>query len=610
MLLHSTAHRQRIVAIDARARAAGIRVGTFLPQARAICPTLRALEHHPEDDRRSLLAVARWLLRYTPIVSLGPTPTSINAHTPARSTHDSPRDQPDVRHRTYAQGEQLRFEGVRAHPRQQIRVRAVGQSHTGRSRASSRSNAARSGDSSKPLRASHAMHASDMHDAIYLDLAGTERLFGPIESTAHHIAAALDRWGISAQLAVAHTPAAAWAMSHAPALPHRSSRSSTSTPNAIAPVLMDVDPHRIPLHGLGLPDEVVATLRHLGLRSLAELQRVPRAALPDRFGSIILLRLDQIEGRIHEPLPTIEVLKPISLRERWDSAVDGIEPLHPLFEQLVDRACALLTRRGHAARRVVVTLRRYRQAEITLDLPFSIPTRDPHAILRLLRLAIDREMLPIKRRASVGIEGFVGIDLLVPETTPHRQDQPDLPGANEGYRHDPLAVHRLAEGLRARLGSEAIRAIVPHESHLPERSWREVDVVDADAIIETNAKMPNITRSSTKAIHQQAQNLRAKHDRIESAGLAEWFMTMFDPREIRVIVSPSHDRDGRPVQVGIGGQVQRVVACRGPHRIAGEWWRGHDKTRDYFDIELEDHRRLLVFRVCDNARWFVQGENG
>jgi protein ImuB len=373
---------------------------------------------------------------------------------------------------------------------------------------------------------------------------------------------------------------------------------------------MDVEPHRIPLHGLGLPDEVVATLRHLGLRSLADLQRVPRTELPDRFGAIILLRIDQIEGRIHEPLPPIEVLKPISLRERWDSAVDGIEPLHPLFEQLINHACALLTRRGQAARRVVVTLRRYRQAEITLDLPFSIPTRDPQAILRLLRLALDREMMPIKRRASIGIEGFVGIDLVVPETAPHHHDQPDLPGADEGHRHDPLAVHRLAEGLRARLGSEAIRALVPHESHLPERSWREVDVVEADAVIQTHANGQRIKRSSNTSNPRRTQDDPSKQGRVESAGLAEWFTTMFDPREIRVVVSPSHDRDGRPVQVGIDGLVRRVVACRGPHRIAGEWWRGHDKTRDYFDIELDDHRRLLVFRVCDNARWFVQGENG
>jgi protein ImuB len=77
------------------------------------------------------------------------------------------------------------------------------------------------------------------------------------------------------------------------------------------------------------------------------------------------------------------------------------------------------------------------------------------------------------------------------------------------------------------------------------------------------------------------------------------------------MVSPSDDRDGRPVQViWPDGTSQRIVHALGPDRIAGQWWRGHDKTRDYFDAEDEAGRRLWLFRVCETGRWFLHGEYG
>ena len=33
------------------------------------------------------------------------------------------------------------------------------------------------------------------------------------------------------------------------------------------------------------------------------------------------------------------------------------------------------------------------------------------------------------------------------------------------------------------------------------------------------------------------------------------------------------------------GTVHPVVHAVGPERIAGRWWDGHDKTRDYFDVD-------------------------
>ena len=73
------------------------------------------------------------------------------------------------------------------------------------------------------------------------------------------------------------------------------------------------------------------------------------------------------------------------------------------------------------------------------------------------------------------------------------------------------------------------------------------------------------------------------------------------------MVSPSDDREGRPVMFSRDGRVHRAVHSVGPERIAGRWWDGHDKTRDYFDVQDEDGRRFWVFRVAETGKWYLHG---
>ena len=75
-----------------------------------------------------------------------------------------------------------------------------------------------------------------------------------------------------------------------------------------------------------------------------------------------------------------------------------------------------------------------------------------------------------------------------------------------------------------------------------------------------------------------------------------------------MVAEPCDDREGRPRQFSHGGRVHQVVSAVGPERIAGEWWRGHDKTRDYYDVADPTGRRFWIFRVAQTNRWFLHGE--
>src|SRR5512132_2134737 len=60
----------RIVAVDAAARALGIRPGMSLADARALSPSLVVEPADPPADRRALSALADWCCRYTPCAAI------------------------------------------------------------------------------------------------------------------------------------------------------------------------------------------------------------------------------------------------------------------------------------------------------------------------------------------------------------------------------------------------------------------------------------------------------------------------------------------------------------------------------------------------------------
>lgn len=73
------------------------------------------------------------------------------------------------------------------------------------------------------------------------------------------------------------------------------------------------------------------------------------------------------------------------------------------------------------------------------------------------------------------------------------------------------------------------------------------------------------------------------------------------------MVTPCEDAEGLPAAFTHQGMVRPVAHVVGPERIAGRWWTGHDKTRDYFDVADPTGRRFWLFRVQQTGRWYLHG---
>ena len=79
------------------------------------------------------------------------------------------------------------------------------------------------------------------------------------------------------------------------------------------------------------------------------------------------------------------------------------------------------------------------------------------------------------------------------------------------------------------------------------------------------------------------------------------------PVEVRCTTAPPREVEGLLASFTLDGAVYSISHVSGPERIAGMWWEGRNKTRDYFDVEDSTGRRFWVFRVAETRRWFLHG---
>jgi protein ImuB len=257
----------------------------------------------------------------------------------------------------------------------------------------------------------------------------------------------------------------------------------------------------------------------------------------------------------------------------FDGPVESLEAIWLVFKNLIGEVVSELQKRGRGARTVLVEF--YRPYAVTLHqtIRLSRAGRDPVNLFNLLRCATETMETDV---------GFLGIQLSVMHSERVSDEQIALL-EHEQYTGE-IELGHLIERLSVRLGERAVARPTLVESHVPERAytWHAFSTRASDSRVENPC-----------------------HERV--ARPLHLFPT---PEEIRVIVTPSNDMEGFPVSFTSGdGTVRRLAHAIGPERIAGQWWHGHDKTRDYFEVEdAQTGERFWVFRVLETRRWFLHGE--
>jgi protein ImuB len=416
------------------------------------------------------------------------------------------------------------------------------------------------------------MAAPEPPDGLWLDITGCTAVFPNEGELVRDLWGRLERNGVPCRIAVAETPGAAWALARTP------SSWPGSVPLEGDGRLKAGHDERIadlPITCLRLEAGVVGGLRRLGLRTVRDLLRIPRAQITARFGAMPLLRLDQALGEVEEaidwPRPPLEWHERLAFAEPIGTAEDLTHALARLSERL----CSRLGEQGKGGQRFVARFFRVDDVAPGIAVSTALPVRDPAYLTKLLCEKLDT------------VDPGFGIEVIALEAesvVPMGVTQTQLMAAPDAS--DELAG--VVDMLSNRLGADRVSRIVPYPSHVPERSVRREPPLPV--------KQPS------------------------------WVSDPASPRPIRLLRRPEEINviapvpDDPPIRFSWRGVAHRVRAAAGPERISAEWWRGKqsrgrpetDLIRDYYRVEDSDGARFWIFRAGlhgeeQTPRWYLHG---
>ncbi len=398
--------------------------------------------------------------------------------------------------------------------------------------------------------------AMDAPDGLLVDVTAVAHLFGGEERLLADAHARFAAQGLAARAAIAPTAGAAWALAR------------YGPDSAIIAPGEDVAEQLAPLPvaSLRLDADVLLVLRRLGIKRVGDMAGLAtgeggRDAVQRRFrnrrspAANPLVRLDQLAGRVPEPLLPVVAAEPALVQRRL------LDPIRhrPLLDQVLADLAADLVRvleaRGEGVRRLELALWRVDGDVAVRRLELAASTRDGAHICRLFAARLD------------DVEAGFGIEmarLMATWAEPLALAQADLDAAAEVHG---TSLAACIDRLTVRLGPHAVRRPVPRGSHLPERAqgWAE-----------------------PLAPEPPSQHLLAFHTRP---------LKLLDTPE-RILVTYAAP-DGQPRQFTWRGCLREVARAEGPERIAPEWWRekGSARLRDYYRVEDGEGRRYWIFRA-------------
>jgi protein ImuB len=512
-LIAETAHGPRITEANDAGLAAGARPGMPVADARTLCPLLKVVPADPEGDRAFLERLALWAQRWGPWAAL---------------------DEPD---------------------------------------------------------------------GLLVDVSAVAHLFGGEVDLLADVQDRLAAQGLIARVAITPTAGAAWALAHygperaildlSPSSLRGSEADEAIQDGARGPGLVgatrllrnrsarnDEVPEilaGLPVAALRLEPEAVLVLRRLGLKRLGDLTGIGRDALKRRFRSRSpaanpLLRLDQLLGRLPEPLLPVVAVPPALVYRRLLEPIRHRELLDQVVADLAADMARELEGRGEGARRLELWLWKVDGEMAVRSLEFAAATREAPHIARLFAARLD------------DVDAGFGIELVRMRAAwaePLSLAQADL---EAGAEEPGTTLATCLDRLTVRLGPDAVRRPVPYASHIPERAQRWRPPLE-----------PEPPSQEQLAFHARPLKLL---DRAEPIAV--------------LYATP----DGYPKQFRWRGALHEVVRVEGPERIAPEWWRekGTARLRDYYRIEDSAGRRYWIYRagLVGDGRgglpdWFLQG---
>jgi protein ImuB len=326
----------------------------------------------------------------------------------------------------------------------------------------------------------------------------------------------------------------------------------------------------VPLSALRWPEEQNARLAAMGVRTLGELMRLPRAGFAKRFGVALLADLDRLLGRRADPRRRLVPRERYRGRRDLDHEITDHERILRALSPLLAELEQFLRVRQRGITALQCRFHHYRAAPTRCVLRLAAPEANAARLLSLLRERLATLVLPEPvRRCDLRSGALVECAL---------ESKPLWSPGERG--HAPAGeMPALIEHLRARLGTEAVYGLARVSEHRPENAWRAKKGTDLFIGDERD------NRSTPSPINRSVPFLAPRRP----------LWLLHAPQELEA-------QRGRPRHRGA------LELLAGPERIESGWWDGSDVQRDYYVASDAIGAHLWIYRECAGARrWFLQG---
>ena len=390
-------------------------------------------------------------------------------------------------------------------------------------------------------------------DGLVLEIKGSLHLFNGVAGLSSALASECAALGLKSRVALAPTPLAALVAA-------RAGRPQPFVVTDLTRLVGQLMP--LPLAALRWPEDILVRLARMGVRTIGQVLRLPRAGFARRFGTESLAMLDRLTGRSPDLRERFRARERFRRRRELSYELENhaaiLGALGPLFAELGKflqaRQCGLMK---------LECLLRHRRAEPTrCVLRLAAPVADVERLTALFAERLNALTLPEPVRACE----LRSSSLVLRVLSSNSVWQPGEYGGGVGAAR----AEELIERLRARLGPEAVYGLKVLAGHRPENAW-----------------------SMREPVSKPEEGLSALWPAFRRP---LWLLPQ--PRLLP-------ERDGLPRR-------------RGPLRLLGEaerietgWWDGGDIARDYFTAVDLHGVRLWVFRERGAPhRWFLHGVFG
>jgi protein ImuB len=386
-------------------------------------------------------------------------------------------------------------------------------------------------------------------DGLVLEVKGSLHLFNGVEGLSRALASECASLGLKSTVALAPTSLAALVAARV---------GKPLVVTELTRLVGQLMP--LPLVALRWPQETLERLARMGVRTIGQALRLPRAGFARRFGTELLATLDRLTGRAPDLRDRFRARERFRRRRELNYELENHEAILGALAPLLTELGKFLEARQYGVMKLECLLR-HRHAEPTsCVLGLASPVADVRRLTELLSERLSAVTLPEPVRACE----LRSSSLVLRVLSSNSVWQPGEHGGSPGTE-----APELIERLRARLGPEAVYGLQILPGHRPENAWA----------MREPAERPAITQALWPAFRRPL-----------------WLLPV--PRLLS-------ERDGLPRR-------------RGPLRLLGEperietgWWDGGDIARDYYTAVDLHGARLWVFRErASPHQWFLHGVFG